>query len=246
VSNSAEFVLFARRLIRRVVPRQYPNAMRSLWRLERGYGHGRSSRTRESVDAGGNPIPWYTYPAFEYLVQFDFSRSTIFEYGSGNSTIWWGTRGQRVVSVERDRAWFERVAQRSGHLPVELHHADDRERYVNLLEGTFDVIIVDGDWRGECAARALKALAPGGLIILDNADWYARACELLRTDLIQVDFSGFGPVAPFTWTTSLFLHREFQASRRPIVRPIGSIPHTAPDDWRDEPGGTKTLSPDPK
>jgi hypothetical protein len=97
------------------------------------------------------------------------------------------------------------------------------------------VIVVDGDWRGACAERALAALAPGGLIVLDNADWYPGTCAMLRaTNLIQVDFSGFGPVNPYTWTTSLFLHRDFRArpvGERQPVPAVGSLTVTGDDDW---------------
>ena len=33
-------------------------------------------------------MPWYTYPVIEYLQQFDFSKLTVFEYGSGNSSCY--------------------------------------------------------------------------------------------------------------------------------------------------------------
>ena len=34
------------------------------------------------ADRDGNPIPWYTYPAIEYLSQFDYSDKKIFERGA--------------------------------------------------------------------------------------------------------------------------------------------------------------------
>jgi hypothetical protein len=68
--------------------------------LEHGYGHAASSRAQVPIDGDGNPTPWYTYPAIAYLSQLDFSERIVFEYGSGNSTLWRGARSKRVVSVE--------------------------------------------------------------------------------------------------------------------------------------------------
>jgi hypothetical protein len=76
---------------------------------------------------------------------------------------------------------------------------------------------------------------PWGVIVLDNADWYPGTCAMLRaTNLIQFDFSGFGPVNPYTWTTSLFLHRDFRArpvGERQPVPAVGSLTFTGDDDW---------------
>lgn len=60
------------------------------------------------------------------------------------------------------------------------------------------------------APAAVAFLRPGGLMILDNSDWYPNTAAYLRErGLIQIDMHGFGPVNPYTWTTSLFLDRAF-------------------------------------
>jgi hypothetical protein len=53
------------------------------------YGHLNSVSKKRSIDAKGEPIPWYTYPAIEYIKQLDFSDKSVFEYGAGNSTVLW-------------------------------------------------------------------------------------------------------------------------------------------------------------
>jgi hypothetical protein len=219
----------------KIAPGHDPNGLACLQILERRYGYASSSRTNAPVDGNENPTPWYTYPAIAYLSQLDFSESAVFEYGAGNSTLWWGARGRRVVSVESARDWAWKVSRQADALPVEIVEASGRDEYVMALDGVFEVIVVDGDWRGACAERAVTALAPGGLIVLDNADWYPDTCAMLRaTNLIQVDFSGFGPVNPYTWTTSLFLHRDFRlrpVGERQPVPAVGSLTFTGDDDW---------------
>jgi hypothetical protein len=60
------------------------------------------------VDKDGNPIPWYTYPAIEYLSQYDYSELKIFEFGCGYSSAFWAERAKKVVSIEDKTDWFEK------------------------------------------------------------------------------------------------------------------------------------------
>jgi hypothetical protein len=73
--------------------------VRTLWF---DYAHLQSAVRNAPVDAHGEPVPWYTYPAIDYLRQLDFSDKTVFEYGSGYSTLFWASAARRVVSVEED------------------------------------------------------------------------------------------------------------------------------------------------
>lgn len=204
----------------------------SVWRILSGdFGHWRSLRQREPVDRDGREIPWFTYPAIEYLNQLDFRSKTVFEFGAGNSTIYWCRRAKRVVCVENDRAWFDRVRSR---LPAngEIHLVEEAALYARRLAKhpeDFDVIVVDGIERRACCAEAVRKLLPGGLIILDNSDWHHHCAMLLRAArLLEVDMSGFGPVNEYTWTTSFYFHREFafpmQHKRQP-VHGIGGLPY---------------------
>jgi hypothetical protein len=195
-------------------------AARTLWF---DYGHLRSAATCRSVDAEGAPLPWYTYPAIEYLRQLDFHDSVVFEYGSGFSTLFWASRARNVVSVEDEEGWHHLLRPQ---LPAncELHLETDLARYVDVIRthhSGFDVIIVDGPARGhtrlKCCKAALEHLRPGGLIILDNSDWLPESAATLRAhDLIQVDMAGFVPINAQTQTTSLFFHRQF------VTRPRGT------------------------
>ena len=42
-----------------------------MWQKE--FAIERSIDEKVCLDRDGNPIPWYTYPAIEYLSQFDYS-----------------------------------------------------------------------------------------------------------------------------------------------------------------------------
>lgn len=180
------------------------------------------------VDGDGHAIPWYTYPALEYIKQLDFSDKSIFEYGSGNSTLFWGERAKKVVSVENDQNWYTKILAQ--HLKnTKLYYTDEPQKYIEMIaqfEYGFDVIVVDGDWRKECAEQAVLKLNTGGMIILDNSDRdsEADAVKVLRNaGLIQVDMSGFGPINPYTWTTSFFFHRQFQWKSKGGIQPVTPV-----------------------
>jgi hypothetical protein len=200
---------------------------RSLWF---DYGHVRSAATLRSVDADGRPVPWYTYPAIEYLRQLDFHDKVVFEYGSGFSTLFWASSASQVVSVEDDEEWHSILAPQ---LPTNcsLILETDVARLVDVIHrypDGFDVIVVDGPARGrtrlKCCRAALEHLRPGGLIILDNSDWLPESARALReSGLIQVDMTGFAPIVGQTQTTSLFFDRQF------VTRPKGSrLPQPGP------------------
>lgn len=71
------------------------------------FGLMNSIQKKECVDKHNNAIPWYTYPAIEYIKQLDFSDKRIFEYGSGNSSKFWAKLAKEIVSVEHDKEWYE-------------------------------------------------------------------------------------------------------------------------------------------
>jgi hypothetical protein len=211
----------------RALPLHWGAPLRAFAILSFQYGHVRSVSGGIPVDRVGRPIPWYTYPAIEFLRQLDFGDRVVFEYGAGNSTLFWADIARRVVTVEDDPAWHARIAPR---LPpnVELILETDLRAFAEAItrfDERFDVIVIDGPARQRtrlrCAEAALTRLAPGGLIILDNADWLPESSRLLRdAGLLEVDMTGFAPVNGYVSTTSFFFHRAFdvppKADRQPV------------------------------
>ncbi len=140
------------------------------------YGHLRSVRAGSPVDAAGQPIPWYTYPAIDFLRQLDLSERTVFEYRLGQFDIVLG-RARRAGSQRRRRRGL--VGTFEEHGTRELHHrAGSRShRYPHVIDSypeEFDIIVVDGPARGatrvRCARAALKRLKAGGMLDPDNND----------------------------------------------------------------------------
>ena len=114
------------------------------------------------------------------------------EWGSGRSTRWFAQRLRRLVAVEYDDAWAERVKQQikeSAICNVDLrvirveHPLDEPTRpiydpvprYIAFVDEFpdehFDFIEVDGHYRQACVVMALRKLKKRGLLLVDDTNW---------------------------------------------------------------------------
>jgi SAM-dependent methyltransferase len=196
------------RLINRLSPR-LGNAVAVAEILLGKRGYWRSLREQRPVGADGTAIPWITYPALDHLARLDFSQAAVLEYGAGYSSLWWAARARTVVAVESRAKWVEDVRRRAPPNLTVIATDEDAGAYVKapLQPGaSFDVIIIDGVHRQQCAQASLPFLRPGGIVVLDNSDWHPHIGAWLREQgMLQFDFHGFGPLNPYTWCTSLFV-----------------------------------------
>ncbi|MFZ0041374.1 MAG: class I SAM-dependent methyltransferase [Solirubrobacteraceae bacterium] len=127
--------------------------------------------------------PWLTRSSIKLLEDLLRNGDRVIEWGSGTSTAWVGARVSRLLSVEHDPAWFERVSGElraagvSGAeirlLGIEPAHDHDATPYVGVVDefedGSLDVAFIDGEYRSACALRVLPKLASGGVVVLDDA-----------------------------------------------------------------------------
>ncbi len=192
------------------------------------YGWLRSQREKRCVDAVGNPIPWFTYPAIDFLSGLNLSCKRVFEWGSGNSTLFWGGVAYEVISVETSLQWYEYLAPRVPTNCLVLLSNKDRLSYVEVIDkyDRFDVIVIDGEveHRKECCLHALEHIGESGIIILDNSDRCVGSTEVLRgANLIQVDFTGFAPLNVYAHTTSIFFTRGYDFAPRHGRQPQRSV-----------------------
>lgn len=206
------------------------------------YGWMNSVKNWNCEDGSGFPIPWYTFAATEFLSSIDFSDCQVLEYGSGNSTLWWQRKVKKLVSVESDRAWFDKVSkQLVNKVNVEYIFCDDRNNYVNQSKiRESDIIVIDGSYRRKCSEAVTDAIsgpeqAKAFLIVFDNSDWYPKTIRSFgerNKSWFQVDFSGFGPINDYTWTTSLFINSAADPNRlrSQKISSLGSLSQVVADD----------------
>jgi hypothetical protein len=174
-------------------------------------GWFRSFREKAPIDADGNPLPWLTYPAIEFLKKRVRREMSVFEYGCGASTLWWAMRVREVISVEHDKDWYERI---SSSLPgnvilchVPLNYGGVYAAKIAEHEKRFNVIVLDGRDRINCAMNCLKSLKDDGVIIWDNSDRkeYEEGFRFLFAhDFRKIEFIGFAPGNIDTTETAIF------------------------------------------
>ena len=146
------------------------------------------------------PRPWLAPAAIAILDKILTKSMKVMEYGSGSSTLFLAARANEVNSVEHDQNWYQRVKEQLQELNlhhVKLHYippltpetnrdAANRykqpynnpnhnyENYINFIHnfpnGYFEVVLVDGRARTECALAAMAKLKSGGILILDNSE----------------------------------------------------------------------------
>ncbi len=106
----------------------------------------------------------------------------IAEWGSGRSTLWFSTRAARLVSVEHNAAWHNLIKDKlkrrnSHHVTLTLARENGPEYPNSILPGApYDLILIDGIRRAECAAIAVKTIKPGGIIVVDNSNRPEYSC----------------------------------------------------------------------
>ncbi|WP_430446965.1 MAG: FkbM family methyltransferase [Pseudomonas piscis] len=185
-----------------------------IFRLRRdaikAYGWEGSASLYTSIDSESNPIPWITYPAIDFLASRVNRNMKVFEYGSGNSTLWWAKRVGAVSSVEHDFSWYEKVKSKlpenSSLKHIELSYDGD---YCRALECDQDwnIIVVDGRDRVNCLKQSIKKIADDGVILLDNSDRseYKEGIDfLLSHGYRKLEFRGMAPIVTYISETSIF------------------------------------------
>jgi len=133
--------------------------------------------------------PWLTKPANSFLTSWLRDSYDGLEYGSGRSTIWFAERLKHLTSVEHNRDWYQWVKEQIdsknirnvSYLLIEEQDSQDREyiensKYVAIAKqfenDSLDFALVDGILRGPCALEVTKKIKPGGILVVDNANWY--------------------------------------------------------------------------
>ena len=174
-------------------------------------GWFRSAHTRSSVDRAGNPLPWYTYSSIAFLRPRVKRRFKVFEFGSGNSSLWWAGRTTHVTACEHEPKWADRMRPLLPQNVTYIHHPLEEDgAYARACADTgetFDVIVIDGRDRVNCVKRSIDSLKSDGVVIWDNSNRprYQEGIDLLTArGFRNIAFRGHGPINGYETQTSIF------------------------------------------
>jgi len=179
----------------------------------------------QAIDAEGMPIPWLTYGAIAFLEERLKDTFEVFEYGAGNSTIWYSRRVKKITAVEHVAVWAEiagRNLNGSGTVlmreiegerdyeKITYRGLEERNHYTNAIKETdtrYQVIVVDGVYRNACTVIALERLADEGVLVVDNTDYeeFSVAMQfLIESGFRVIHFPGMAPITQRRCRTSVF------------------------------------------
>lgn len=153
---------------------------------------------------------------------------SVFEYGSGASTLWLARRAHRVTSIEHDAQWHKVIKSRllaypnvklrfvppDGDTQRDEHYAsakpnargDTFSAYVQAINdegGEFDLIVIDGRCRSRCMEIAPLYLKSDGLIIFDNSGRKRYRASIAASGLSRRRYRGLTACLPYPDETTL-------------------------------------------
>ena len=134
--------------------------------------------------------PWFHPEAVVFLSSLLKSDWTIFETGSGGSTIWFSSRVKKVISVEHSKRWYDKVKKvirnkRIKNIDLQLNPDYPKTGIQDFKEDEFDFVSIDGIRRSrvKCIKTAIPFLKSGGYLLLDDSEviFYEEAVVLLHS-----------------------------------------------------------------
>lgn len=169
--------------------------------------------TKSPVDRDGTPIPWVTYSFIDFIKDRINKQQSVFEFGSGNSTFFYAKYAGKVVSVEHDKDWLDKInksdkkTKNSEMIYCELQRDGDYCRMPLKLKEKFDIIIVDGRDRVNCCKQSVGALTAAGVVVLDDSEresYKAGVDFLIAAGFKHLPFTGISPGLFYRKSTSIF------------------------------------------
>ncbi len=174
-------------------------------------GWFRAVKTQAPVNDQGEPIPWVTYSFIDFISERIGNDHTIFEFGAGNSTLYYAKRAAKVISVEHNKEWYQKILStkpsNAEMILSELHKDGEYSRMPASLDIKFDIIIVDGRDRVNCCLHCLSALTDSGVVVLDDSERekYSDARVFFEKEgFRELSFSGISPGLFYRKATSVF------------------------------------------
>jgi len=170
-----------------------------------------SYKTQTPVNINIQPIPWVTYSFISYIENRLNKSMNIFEYGSGNSTLYYAEKVNHIISVEHDKNWFEKLL---GNIPenvqlihCELQYGGDYCKTIVSTDSKYSIIIVDGRDRVNCILNSTLSLSHDGVLILDDSEreeYQNGVIHLKQLGYKELDFWGIAPGIFYNKCTSIF------------------------------------------
>ncbi len=170
-----------------------------------------SFKVNKSINKNGQPIPWFSYPFIDFLNLRLTKDLFLFEFGSGNSTLYFSKKVSKVISIEHNKEWYNLVNKtKPQNVEIILTKSDslyDYLEYFDKIKSKVDIIVVDGLHRNECLKHSVEKLSEKGVIILDDSERYEYREGIdfvLQKGFKNLEFWGISPGYLYRKSTTLF------------------------------------------
>lgn len=70
-------------------------------------------------------IPWYTFPAVQFLKDIVHNEQKVIEFGSGYSTLFFKDKVKHLVSIEHDKIWADKLLEQNTTLDIHIVKEND-------------------------------------------------------------------------------------------------------------------------
>lgn len=152
------------------------------------------------------PVPYLAFDAITLLKRVVKPDHRVLEVGGGNSTLWFLSRGARVMTVEHDGGWARAITEEAMRrfpavrLDVEVKGGADAIGFISgLPDASFDLILIDClssvTSRVEAVRAARSKVVPGGWLVLDNSDFpHNKPAVDLMNDRPSRRFTSYAPM----------------------------------------------------
>lgn len=136
-------------------------------------------------------IPWMSTEEINLIESFLKPNMTMLEWGSGGSTIKFSQKVSKYYSIEHVKDWYTKVNKELVNLkldnkvnnfliepdyprtlPTKYREFKTYIEYVDQLNIMFDVVLIDGRARAQCAKKVLKYLKDDAVVFIH--DFWAR------------------------------------------------------------------------
>lgn len=155
--------------------------------------------------------PWWVKEAAD-LVKSRLSKNmTVFEWGSGNSTLFMAQYAGHVVSIEHNLMWYQRMQE---IIPsnvrlefCELMYGGEYCQKIRREDEKFDIVVIDGRDRVRCVQNAVEFIKEDGIIIWDDThrEEYREGFDFLKKyGYKQLQLGGITYSHAFMHYTSIF------------------------------------------
>ena len=166
----------------------------------------------EQIQKGKEQLPLLTWPLLDFMKTLDLKNITLYEIGSGNSTILFSNIFDKVESYETNQNWYENLKHKlKNNVSLKLTKLENIYNCSIKFE-TKDWLLIDFAGKRTKFVHKLVKFSDDKIpaqIIFDNSEWYRNGAKIL-TDrgYIEIPFYGFKSGEKGISCTSLFLLKE--------------------------------------